>query len=256
MSLLEVENLGKVFGGLIALDEVSFAIDDGEIVGMIGPNGAGKTTLFNCISGVLEPDAGTVRFDGRDVTAAHPHEHARNGLVRTYQQARELSTMTVGDNVRLPALDHPGERVHHAILRSESAAAREREVEETAQELLEFFEIDHMADEYAGGLSGGQRKLLEFARALVPEPDLLLLDEPFAGVNPTLTERITEYVTRLNDEGMTFLIIEHDIGTLAALVDRLIVLSDGGVLLSGDPDDVLHDERVIDTYLGEQAREA
>ena len=251
MTLLSVETLGKEFGGLIALDDVTFGVDRGEVVGMIGPNGAGKTTLFNCIAGNLDPERGTVRFDGTDVTGAEPHEHARNGLVRTYQQARELSTMTVADNMLLPALDHPGERAHHAILRTAAATERERGVEVTAQELLEFFELDHMADEYAGGLSGGQRKLLEFARALVLEPDLLLLDEPFAGVNPTLTTRITEYVTRLNEQGMTFLIIEHDIGTLAELVDRLIVLSDGQVLLSGDPGDVLQDERVIDTYLGE-----
>lgn len=250
MSLLEVADLRRSFGGLVALDGVSLSIDEGELVGLIGPNGAGKTTLFNCVSGVLEADAGRVRFDGHDVTGLAPHHLARRGLVRTYQQTRELSTMTLADNVRLAALDHPGERAPGAVLRTDGAIRREQVVRERADELLDFFELDELADNYASELSGGQRKLLEFARALMLDPSLLLLDEPFAGLNQVLTEKLTEHIRALNDEGQTFLVIEHDIGTLSALVDRLVVLSEGQVLADGQPDAVLADERVVDTYLG------
>ena len=251
MSLLAVEDLRKEFGGLVAVDGASFAVERGEVVGVIGPNGAGKTTLFNCVSGRLPVDGGTVTFDGEDVTGAPSYALARRGLVRTYQQTRELSTMTVEDNVLLPWPDHPGERAHHALLRTEAAREREAAARERAAELLDVFELDHLTDDYAGELSGGQRKLLEFARALMLDPALLLLDEPFAGVNPALTERLVEHLRALNDDGMTFVVIEHDIGTLAAIVDRLVVLSEGTVLVEGPPDAVLADERVIDTYLGD-----
>ncbi|MFB6361931.1 MAG: ATP-binding cassette domain-containing protein [Halobacteriales archaeon] len=158
--------------------------------------------------------------------------------------------MTVEDNVRLPAPAHPGERAPWAVLRTDGAIERERAVRERAAELLEFFELDHLAEAYASELSGGQRKLLEFARALMLEPSLLLLDEPFAGVNPVLTKKLTARVSELNKAGQTFLVIEHDIGTLSALVDRLVVLSEGRVLANGAPEMVLGDDRVIDTYLG------
>lgn len=251
MTLLATRDLRKAFGGLVALDGVSIEVERGELVGVIGPNGAGKTTLFHCLTGILEPDGGTVTFDSRDVTGAEPYRLARRGLVRTFQQTRELSTMTVRENVRLPALDHPGERTADAVLRTERAVERERAVRQRAEELLEFFELDHLSDAYASELSGGQRKLLEFARALVPDPDLLLLDEPFAGVNPVLTQKLTERIGELNDDGQTFLVIEHDIDTLSTLVDRLIVLSEGQLLAEGPPDEVLRDDRVVDSYLGE-----
>lgn len=250
MSLLSVEGLRKEFDGLVALDGADLELASGELVGLIGPNGAGKTTLFNCVSGVLAPSAGTVRFRGQDVTGAPPHELARAGLVRTYQHSRELRTMTVRENVLLPALDHPGERALPALARTEGVAQREAEARERAEELLDFFELDHLAEEYAGNLSGGQRKLLEVARALMLDPDLLMLDEPLAGVNPTLARRIVDYVTRLNDEGMSFLIIEHEVGTLVGLVERLVVLDRGSVLASGDPEDVVRRDDVIDAYLG------
>ena len=250
MSLLEATGLRKSFEGLQALDDPDIVVDRGELVGLIGPNGAGKTTLFDCLSGTLAPDAGRVRFDGEDVTGLPTHERARRGMVRTFQQTRELDTMTVTENVRLPAPNHPGERAWHALARTDEAARREMEVRERAEELVEFFDLDTVATEYAGKLSGGQRKLLEFARALMLDPDLLLLDEPLAGVNPTLAAQINRYVTELNDEGMTFLIVEHEIETLASLVDRLIVLNQGAVLTEGPPEQVLHDERVLDVYLG------
>lgn len=250
MTLLEVEGLSRSFGQLRAVDGASFAVDEGEIVGMIGPNGAGKTTVFNCVSGLLRSDAGTVTFDGRDVTDAAPHELARRGLVRTFQQTRELTTMSVEENVLLPTPDHPGERAVHAVARTDASREREREARERARTLLETFDLGAMAEEFAGNLSGGQRKLLEMARALVLDPTLLLLDEPFAGVNPTLTANIADSIRSMNDDGLALLIIEHELDTLTDLVDRLIVLTDGSVLATGPPDEIMADERVVEAYLG------
>lgn len=250
MTLLEVEGLSRSFGQLRAVDGASFAVDGGEIVGMIGPNGAGKTTVFNCVSGLLRSDAGTVTFDGRDVTDAAPHELARRGLVRTFQQTRELTTMSVEENVLLPTPDHPGERAVHAVARTDASREREREAHERARTLLETFDLEAMAEEFAGNLSGGQRKLLEMARALVLDPTLLLLDEPFAGVNPTLTANIADSIRSMNDDGLALLIIEHELDTLTDLVDRLIVLTDGSVLATGPPDEIMADERVVEAYLG------
>jgi branched-chain amino acid transport system ATP-binding protein len=249
--LLDVVDLRQSFGSIRALDDASVTVERGELVGMIGPNGAGKTTLFDCVSGVRTPDAGTVRLDGADVTGAVPHDLARRGMVRTFQRTRELSTMTVGDNVLLPMPDHPGERAYHALLRTAASAEREDEARERADELLDVFDLDGMADEYAATLSGGQRKLLELARALMLDPDLLLLDEPFAGVNPSLTTDIAAHIRALNDDGTTLLIIEHELDTLTDLVDRLVVLANGSVLATGTPDEVLSDQRVVDAYLGE-----
>jgi branched-chain amino acid transport system ATP-binding protein len=250
MTLLEARNLHRSFDGVQALDDAEITVNPGELVGLIGPNGAGKTTLFDCLSGVTDPDAGTVRFDGEEVTGLPTYRRARRGMVRTFQQTRELETLTVTENVRLPAPDHPGERATDALLRTDRADEREAEVAERASELVDFFDLGELADEYAGHLSGGQRKLLEFARALMLDPDLLMLDEPLAGVNPTLARKITGYVERLNDEGTTFLIVEHEVESLSALVDRLVVLHQGRVLAEGDPDEVLEDERVVEAYLG------
>ena len=252
MTLLEARDLEKSFDGVRALDGASFGVERGELVGLIGPNGAGKTTLFDCLSGVLEPDAGSVVFDGENVTGLPTYRRARAGLVRTFQQTRELETLTVADNVRLPAADHPGERATDALLATQRAADREAEVRARATDLVDFFDLGDLAGEYAGHLSGGQRKLLEFARALMLEPEMLLLDEPLAGVNPTLGRKIAGYVERLNADGTTLLVVEHEIETLAALVDRLVVLNQGAVLADGEPDAVLNDDRVIEAYLGGQ----
>lgn len=250
MTLLAVENLRRSFGRLVALDGVSFTIEAGELVGMIGPNGAGKTTAFNCVSGVLESDAGSVHLDGEDVTDAAPHALPRKGMVRTFQQTRELTTMTVQDNMLLPTPNHPGERAWHALGRTAASRDREATAADRAAELLEVFDIRDMADDYAATLSGGQRKLLELARSLMLDPSLLLLDEPFAGVNPTLTAEIADHIRALNDDGLTVLIIEHELETLTELVDRLIVLANGRVLATGTPAEILADERVIDAYIG------
>ena len=250
MTLLAVEGVRRSFGSLVAVDGVSFEIEAGEIVGMIGPNGAGKTTTFNCISSVIDSDAGTVRFDGADVTGVPPYALARRGMVRTFQQTRELETVTVADNMLLAAPKHPGERAWHAVGRTSTSAQREAAARERAMELLEVFDIAGMVEEYAGNLSGGQRKLLELARSLMLDPKLLMLDEPFAGVNPSLTDEIVGHIEALNDEGMTLLIIEHELETLTDLVDRLIVLANGEVLATGPPAEIMDNEEVIDAYLG------
>jgi len=250
MSLLSADDLVKEFGGLRAVDGLSVSVDAGELVGVIGPNGAGKSTMFNCISGVITPDEGAVTYDGTEVTGDPPEELARRGLVRTFQSTRELKTMTVRDNVRLAAPDQPGERTLSALFRTESMQAAERSVRTRADELLATFELDHLADEYSGNLSGGQRKLLELARTLMLDPEVLMLDEPFAGVNPTLTDEIADRIRELNENGMTVVIIEHELETLTELVDRLIVLQQGRVLVDGQPEAVLSDDRVIEAYLG------
>lgn len=248
--LLTAEGLEKQFGGLMALDSPDISIAEGELVGLIGPNGAGKTTFFDCVTGFVDLDAGSVYFDGTDVTNYPPYKLAQAGLVRSFQLTRELGTMTVRENIHLSAKNHPGERVLPALMQSTAATEREREVEDRAMELIEFFGLEPLIDEYAANLSGGQRKLLEVARALMLDPEILLLDEPLAGVNPTLEMKITGYIDTLNDRGKTFLIIEHELESLSNLVDRLIVMNQGRVLTEGDPDVVLDDEDVIEAYLG------
>jgi branched-chain amino acid transport system ATP-binding protein len=250
MSLLSADGITKEFGGLRAIDDLSVSIDEGELVGVMGPNGAGKSTFFNCVSGVIPPDDGTVTFRGTDVTGDSPESLAHRGLVRTFQDTRELETMTVRDNVRLAAPNQSGERTLPALLRSDEMKNEEAAVRRRADQLIETFELDHLADEYSSNLSGGQRKLLELARTLMLDPDVLMLDEPFAGVNPTLTHEIADHVRGLNDDGMTVVIIEHELETLTSLVDRLVVLQQGRLLVEGEPGVVLEDERVIDAYLG------
>ncbi|WP_433633644.1 ABC transporter ATP-binding protein [Halomicrococcus sp. NG-SE-24] len=250
MTLLATDNLQKEFGGVRALDGVSLDIDQGELVGIIGPNGAGKTTLFNCVSGVEEPTAGTVHLNGDNITNKSTDTIAQKGLVRTFQLTRELQTMTVRENVMLAAPDQPGEHTIPALLHNEEMQSREREVRQQADELINQFELDHLATEYSGNLSGGQRKLLELARALMLDPAILMLDEPFAGVNPTLTRKLTNHIKSLNENGQTVIVIEHELETLTELVDRLIVLQQGKLLVEGDPDEVVEDERVIEAYLG------
>jgi len=250
MSLLEVTDLRKSFQGLVALDGVELMIDEGEVVGLIGPNGAGKTTLFNCLTGLLTPDDGTVRFDGVDVTELSTHELANRGLVRTFQNTRELTSMTVEENIKLAAPGHPGERAAGVFARPGAVERHERQTVDRAYELLELFDLADLAGEYAANLSGGQRKLLEIARTLMLDPDLLLLDEVFAGVNPTLTNQIMDHIRKLNRDGMTFLVIEHEIESLSELVYRMVVLDQGADLVSGTPDEVLNDSRVINAYFG------
>ena len=250
--ILEVDGLEKQFGGIVAVDGATFSIDRGAITGLIGPNGAGKSTTFNCITGVHRPDGGSIRLDGTDITAMRPEQVATRGLVRTFQIARELPEMTVLENMMLGPKGQLGESLWRSVLPGarRGVVAQEEELRERAWETLEFFEIDHLAEEYAGSLSGGQRKLLELARALLTEPDVLLLDEPMAGVNPSLEEKLLDRIHELRAEGYTFLMVEHDMETIMNNCERVIVMHQGKVLAEGAPAAIESDERVIEAYLG------
>ncbi len=251
-ALLSVRNLRKTFGGITAVDSVSFEITPGTMTGLIGPNGAGKSTTFDLITGVQNPDSGQVVFDGADVTGARSNDIANQGLVRTFQIARELSEMSVLENVMLAPRDQQGEQLWRSVLpRARSQVIdQETELRERAWEMLEFLELDHLAEEYAGTLSGGQRKLLELARVLMTDPEMILLDEPLAGVNPTLEEKLLARLHDLQDEGYTFLFVEHDMDVIMTHCDPVIVMHQGSVLTTGPPEQVKSDDRVLEAYLG------
>jgi ABC-type branched-subunit amino acid transport system ATPase component len=250
-AILEVREVVRAFGGLRAVDDASFDVEAGSITALIGPNGAGKSTLFNVISGFLSAERGRVEFEGRRIDRAQPHRIARRGLVRTFQVPRTLTRMSVLDNVLVAATRHPGERLSGLALRPGDARRRERTARESAAELLTLFRLDGHAGEYAGVLSGGQRKLLDFARVLMAEPRLVLLDEPMAGVNPALGRQLIEHVLRLRTEtGMTFLFVEHDLDIVMEASDHVIVMNEGRVIASGGPEEVRGDQRVVDAYLG------
>jgi len=250
--ILEVERLNKSFGGITALDGVSFEVESGTLTGLIGPNGAGKSTTFNAIGGILKPDSGSIRFDGEDVTGESPDRIARKGLVRTFQISREFQNMTVIENMMIAPTGQRGESVLQSItprLRND-VSEQEEEIFEQAWEMLELFDIDHLALENAGALSGGQRKLLELARTLMLNPEMLLLDEPFAGVNPTLEKTLIDRIETLRNEGRTFVLVEHDMNVIMNHCDRVIVMHQGDTLLTGTPEEIQSEERVIDAYLG------
>jgi neutral amino acid transport system ATP-binding protein len=249
--LLEVEGVRKSFGGIHAVDGATLDVERESITALIGPNGAGKTTLFNVITGFLRADSGRISYDGRSIFRTPPYTIARRGMVRTFQITKALAAMPVIDNMMLAAPEQPGERLAGLFLRPRAARAREREVRERALHRLEVFGLADKAHEYAGTLSGGQRKLLEFARALMVEPRFLLLDEPMAGINPTLGARLLEHVRDLRErDGVTFLFIEHDLDVVMQQSDRVIVMAQGDVIADGTPDAVRRDRRVIDAYLG------
>jgi len=249
---LRVEGLRKKFGGIVAVDDATFEVEEGSLTGLIGPNGAGKSTTFNCITGVHEPTAGSIYFQGEDITGLSPDTVANRGLIRTFQIARELEEMTVLENMMLAPKGQRGESLWRSVLpfTRRSVVRQETEILENCWETLEFFDIDHLAYEYAGNLSGGQRKLLELARALLTEPEMLLLDEPFAGVNPSLEKRLLEHIHGLREQGYTFLIVEHDMDLIMQNCEKVIVMHQGKVLTEGTPEEVKSDEQVIKAYLG------
>ena len=251
---LRVEGLVKRFGGVTAVDGASFEVEEGSLTGLIGPNGAGKSTTFNCITGVHEPTAGSIQFKNEDITGKEPYQIAQKGLVRTFQIARELGEMSVLENLMLAPKNQIGESAIRSVtpgLRSE-VIEEEAEIRERAWETLEFFEIEHLATENAENLSGGQRKLLEMARTLMTDPEMVLLDEPLAGVNPTLEEKLLDRIHRLREDGYTFLLVEHDMNVIMNNCEHVIVMHQGSVLAEGTGEEIRNDERVIEAYLGEE----
>jgi branched-chain amino acid transport system ATP-binding protein len=250
-TIFEADGVVKRFGGIRAVNGASLAIRDRSITALIGPNGAGKTTFFNVITGFYRPDGGSASFGGRNVLGRPPYVIARLGMIRTFQITKALARMPVIDNMMLGAPDQPGERLVNVLFRPGASRRREAEVREQAMELLEIFNLQELADEYAGTLSGGQRKLLELARALMAQPRFLLLDEPMAGINPTLGRRLLDHMQRLRaEQGVTFLFIEHDMEVVMNHADRVIVMAEGRVIADGEPHEVRGDQAVIDAYLG------
>ena len=249
--MLDVRNLSKRFGGVVAVDGCSFQIAEGSITGLIGPNGAGKTTTFNMIAGALAPTSGQILFQGRDITGLKPFQLYALGLLRTFQIPKEFAKLTVLENLMASAPDQPGEEIFLNWLSPGRVSAREAEVRARAEDSLDFLGLTHVRDVLAGNLSGGQKKLVELGRTMMTDARLVLLDEPGAGVNPTLMRKIMEMIQRLNTErGYTFCIIEHDMDLIAELCDPVIVLAEGRVLTRGTMAEVRADERVIDAYFG------
>jgi len=240
--LLEVDRLDRRFGGVVAVNDCSFAVAPGTITGLIGPNGSGKTTLFNLVTGYLRADRGTIAFDGIRVRRPEPGGLARRGLIRTFQQARVFPQLTLVENLALAA-----PRPWWGLVRTGvSAAERER-----AEELLDDFGLVGHADVPASELSYGQQKLLEFAATLMSKPKLVLLDEPTAGVNPVVVERIAGHIRRLHAQGLTFLVVEHDMNVVMSLCDPVIVLDRGAPIAEGAPDEIQRNPAVLDAYLGD-----
>jgi neutral amino acid transport system ATP-binding protein len=252
--ILSVAGVVKQFGGLRAVDGATFDVAPGSVTALIGPNGAGKTTLFHIVSGFLRADEGTVVYDGRSIFGKPAYRIAARRMVRTFQLTKTLEAMTVLDNVLLAGQRQPGESLLGVACRPFAARRRERELHAQAFELLDTLDLGAHANAYAGTLSGGQRKLLELGRALMVRPRLMLLDEPMAGVNPTLGTRLLEHIQRLRQEdGITFLFVEHDMEVVMNHSDRVIVMAEGRVIAAGDPQSVRRDKSVIDAYLGSNA---
>ena len=243
----------KTFGGIRAVDIDHLEIERGTITAIIGPNGAGKTTLFNLLTGFDKPDRGSWRLDGRRLGGLPPHRIARLGMVRTFQLTKSLSRLTVLENMAVAAQTQRGERLERALLRW-LWQPEEVRLKARAMELLERFNLAHMAAEQAGTLSGGQRKLLEMARALMADPRVVMLDEPTAGVNPALTESLLEHIRDLNAQGVTIVFVEHNMDVVMDISDWVVVMAQGRILTEGSPEEVVANEAVIDAYLG-RARE-
>ena len=249
--MIEAIDVHKSFGGVHAVAGASINIATGKITGLIGPNGAGKTTLFNIIAGELAPSSGRILLEGTDITGYQPHQLFAQGLLRTFQIAHEFASMSVKENLMLVAAQQSGERLWHAWFNPQRVAQEERQIAEKAEEVMAFLQISHVAQERAGNLSGGQKKLLELGRTMMVDAKVVLLDEVGAGVNRSLLASIGDAILRLNRErGYTFCMIEHDMEFIARLCDSVIVMAEGKVLAEGSAAEVQRDERVIEAYLG------
>ena len=249
--MIQIKNLKMHFGGIHAVDDVSLTLETGRITGLIGPNGAGKTTLFNVIAGHYKPTNGQVFLDGEDITGLPPHELFAKGMLRTFQIAHEFSTLTVSENLMMVPGGQSGERLIDTWLRPRRVQQEEEAVRAKADDVITFLEISHVADELAGNLSGGQKKLLELGRTMMTDAKIVFLDEVGAGVNRTLLNTLGDAIIRLNQErGYTFCMIEHDMDFIGRLCESVIVMAEGHVLAQGTAAEVTSNEQVIEAYLG------
>lgn len=249
--ILQAINVSKSFGGLKAVSQANINVRYNSITGLIGPNGAGKSTLFNVLSNFLTADEGKILFEGNPVQHLPPHQIARRGFLRTFQVARVLSRLTVLENMLLGTQNQLGENLFSVFWQPQKIRKQERESKEKAMTILESVGLAEKAFDYAGALSGGQRKLLEMARTLMANPKLILLDEPAAGVNPTLINQICEHILRWNQQGISFLIIEHNMDVIMSLCSHVWVLAEGRNLADGTPEEIQNNKQVLSAYLGE-----
>jgi neutral amino acid transport system ATP-binding protein len=247
--ILVANGVTRRFGGLTAVDVDHVEVQRGAITALIGPNGAGKTTFFNLLTGFDNADHGHWQFDGNDMAGLPAYKTARMGMVRTFQLTKSLARLSVLENVKLGGTDQKGEKFFASLFRP-IWGAQEKEIEARAEELLARFKLDHMRDEFAGSLSGGQRKLLEMARALMVQPTMVMLDEPMAGVNPALTQSLLQHVKSLRDDGMTVMFVEHDMDVVHDISDWVIVMGEGRIIAEGTADQISANQQVIDAYLG------
>lgn len=248
--MLEVRELEKSFGGIKAVDRCSLRIERKSITGLIGPNGAGKTTVFNLISGIYKPDGGEIWFLGDRIDGLPSHEIARRAISRTFQIPREFKEMTVLENLMLIPHHQKGENIFNSLFRPHLVRSQEKENREKALKILEFLDLIHLKDEYAKNLSSGQKKLLELAKILMSDPQIILLDEPGAGVNPALMKKMVGNIEKLREEGITFFLIEHDMDLVTYLCDRVIVMNKGRKMAEGTPDEIKKNKKVLEAYLG------
>ena len=249
-NLIEVKNLKKTFGGLTAVDIENLTFSKNELTSIIGPNGAGKTTFFDLISGFQNSDNGDIYLNDKDISNFQPYKIARMGMVRTFQLTKVFDRMTVLENLLFSGSEISNESLFKSIIKSKSQKNYEEHLRDKARDIMDELNILHMEDSYARELSGGQKKLLELARSIIKEPEILLLDEPLAGVNPKLAEDILSLIKKLSNKGITILMVEHNIEAVMKISDRIVVLAEGSLIADGNPNDIRTDTNVIEAYLG------
>ena len=249
-NLISVKNLKKSFGGLKAVDVQELSFKEGELTSIIGPNGAGKTTFFDLISGFQNADSGDILLNENNISNSQPYKIARMGMVRTFQLTKVFDRMTVLENLLFSGSEVNNDSFLRSILKLNSQKSYEKSLKEKAIEIMKDLNIRHMADSYARELSGGQKKLLELARAIINKPEILLLDEPLAGVNPKLAEDILSIIKKLSDNGITIIMVEHNIEAVMKISERIVVLAEGSLIADGSPSEIRSDKNVIEAYLG------